>query len=851
MRKLLLTMLSAGAFIPGVTYAENVTIGDKEYEITTLIDRDLGRGVRYTRIKLAEYPLNINMLRVDLTNPYNAVETTQANERLFTTEALASASKRQTYEGHEALGGANANFWCVATQEPYSDQLIGATFNGNLRNGKIITETNCHADQWDNGPSHTGILGITPDKKAYSGNNYTWYGAISSDKIGENEICQTNKIVRDEEIDIYNSFYGSDRTFRCCNQVWNASISKYNFVIEENCATEVYLTINEGQEWTAGRPITFTVKEIKTDAGGGTLGNYDLAILGRGSKKEILNKLAVGDEVTLKYNWIMPDGTPIEFSNLVGGNAQVMVNSELTKFNTSESYNSMIYSRTAYGTNADHTMLYIIVIDKATDPTYGASAGCNTTDMCAIAQHYGVVDLTNCDAGGSAEMLINGKVINKTTESSPRAVANGMIAYSIAPVDNVITRLAFDDVELKAPIYSTYSPKVLGYNQYGALVSDDVQGVVLSCPAEAGTCNGDKFTAAGQGMTSTLTATYNGVSVTKDITIMSAEISLTLKPMLIDASRTYTMAMTATVDGNVYDYDPRTIAWTVEDPTIATVDADGVLHGLKEGKTKVTATVGEFTDESDITVEISPVAVAHHDDWSTWTASGATGIKNAKIEDSVLSFTYGTPRDAYVQVSKDITFYSLPDRLKLTFNSSCPIEKVSCDLRSPSITRSNNANCYVVPANEAASFATKEDVTVEIPISAIGETSDISIYPLTSKQIRFHIVRDSSNAGAQSIQLKDFVAEYDNYESGVKDVKVSEGARLCVYPNPVTAGQFTVSSASAINNIEIFSMTGAKVAQINGDKANVKNVEVQLPAGIYVVRVATADGNANAKIVVK
>ena len=82
----------------------------------------------------------------------------------------------------------------------------------------------------------------------------------------------------------------------------------------------------------------------------------------------------------------------------------VMRNGELTEHNYNEDYNSMVYSRTAYGCSEDGKTLYMIVIDKSTDPVYGKSAGCPTSVMCEIAKHFGCWNMSNFDAGGSAEM---------------------------------------------------------------------------------------------------------------------------------------------------------------------------------------------------------------------------------------------------------------------------------------------------------------------------------------------------------------------------------------------------------------------------------------------------------------
>ena len=152
------------------------------------------------------------------------------------------------------------------------------------------------------------------------------------------EIYTVNKTVRDNEVNIYNSYYPTNRPFKCVDTYTDNGTT--HFKIVPNCATEVYLNIDDGQKWNAGgKNITFTVAKVVQDAGTGTIGSYDLAIVGRGDKREALNRLNPGDKVTLRYGWSDKSGKLIEFNNLVGGNAQVMNAGTLTKYNTSENYN--------------------------------------------------------------------------------------------------------------------------------------------------------------------------------------------------------------------------------------------------------------------------------------------------------------------------------------------------------------------------------------------------------------------------------------------------------------------------------------------------------------------------------
>ena len=81
-------LLGLGILFCGTaTYAADIVeLNGKNYEITPLADRDLGPGVRYTRLRIPGYPLNVNLLRIDVTNPYNSVEVQQASEKLYSTE---------------------------------------------------------------------------------------------------------------------------------------------------------------------------------------------------------------------------------------------------------------------------------------------------------------------------------------------------------------------------------------------------------------------------------------------------------------------------------------------------------------------------------------------------------------------------------------------------------------------------------------------------------------------------------------------------------------------------------------------------------------------------------------------
>lgn len=844
MKKSLLLLLAAATLLP--VDAEQIELNGNPHEVNELISMSIGPGITYKRLRSETYPLNINMLIMDVTNPYNRMETTTANETCQGTEALVKAAQRQTTAEKRVLAGANANFWVVNTQEPYSPTLNGVGYGGSGRNGQMITETNMHSDQWNGGWTHMGVIGIDVEKMLHIGNLY-YRGYVKHDKIGSPEIYQINKVVRDGEIGMYNSFYGASKSFRPVNQ-GTGSTGKPEWTIVEGESTEVLLDFVDGEKWKIGEPVKFTVAEVRTDAGTGTLGNHTAALVGRGDKRELLANLAVGDEVTLETNYFDRNDRLVKLDNFVAGNAAVMIDGELTKWNTAETYNSQVYSRTGYGMSADGKTLYVVVIDRSTDKVYGKSGGCPTRVMCEIAKHYGCTDMVNCDAGGSAEMYYNGAIINTTTEGTPRAVSNGMFLYSIAPKDDSVARLEFYDVNLLAPTYSSYSPQIIAYNQYGDVIDYDFKDYTLSCPEELGSCEGNLFIAGGTAMTAPLTATFNGVSVSKDMTIATSNVSLRVKPLVIDHIREYAMEVTATIGSNTYNYDPARLDWSVEDESVAVINAQGVLKGLKNGKTTITVNVGEYVDQTPLSVEIPTAKYLPVTDFTGWTfkQSGTSGAKMS--DDGRVDFKVAVSRLApSIELIKPTEIFSLPEAVWVEFESDLKVDKVQLDVRTPIATRTN----YTEQNNDGQGFAALSTYRVKFPLAAYGDLSDLISFPMKLNGLKFTFPKDAALNGNHYVNIKAIDAEYLN-PSGVEDVAIQESrASVAVTPNPVVDGVANVLSDSELRSVAIYSTSGVLVCRqaMSGNRAS---VDVSgLSAGLYVAVVETVNGATPVRIIVK
>ena len=552
--------------------------------------------------------------------------------------------------------------------------------------------------------------------------------------------------------------------------------------------------------------------------------------------------------MTLKYTWTFNPDTDEAVTPLVeqaiGGNAIVMRDGELTRQNEILPYNSQVYSRTGYGTSTDGKMLYIIVIDRSTDPVYGLSAGCNTTKMCEIARHFGCANLSNFDAGGSAEMFVNGSVINKTTESQPRAVANGWLIYSTAPEDDdAVTRIEFNDPELKAPVYSSFEPTVIAYNKYGAVVDYDLSGFTLSCDPSLGSCDGPMFTAGGKPASGMLTAEYNGVTVSKKIDVMEAAMGIRIKSLLIDDRRDYPVEVTASLSGVTYNYNPASLDWSVDNPDIVSIDRQGVMRAHKEGGTSFSCRIGDFSDRADVTVEIPDKARISIAGDEGWNVKGATGMSGAAMsEGRTVTYNYGSPRDASVTLTKAHRFYSLPDRLFIDFTSSIPVERITVDLKTADTDRAS----AMTFDNDGQGFSAGEIHRLELPVTVTGQTDDLIIYPLSFSYIKFTARRSSDYRGQQTFTINDIYAEYDIAGDGVDDIR-SLNTAAHISPNPAAPGsRVNVTGASAESVVRVYDLSGSVILTVTGN-------EFSAPAapGVYIVTAETGGEVRTTKLIVK
>lgn len=739
---LLLLFLGAGSMMAGISIGGNI------YDADTIVHRQVGPGIINTIIRIPGYPLNVYLLETDLCNPYNRVETTIGYNTVGRTELLTDAYTRNRTASRRPVAACNANFWCVTGNgSPTMDFELGSPFGAVVRNDSVYLNTESNVDAWDGGPSRTAACVISQDKTLYFG-HFTCGGTITSAKLEHALTLNTvNRRNLPHTAVLWTPAFGRSRAFETNWIGYNET--------GEALADNYYLIFKPGSHWLVNQDMTFIIAKVVKGADRQSLGDYDACITATGGMKQELDVLAQGDEITINHGWNYNEETKVTplIENMVEGNAPVMHNGELTGRNTDEEYNSKVYSRTAYGCSADGKRLYMIVIDKSTSKLYGASAGCSTTVMCEILKslYPDICEVVNMDAGGSAQMMVDGEIINTTTEGTPRAVACGWMLETEAPEDNEIASIQFYDFRADLPIYSSYTPRIVGFNRYGEVVDDNLTGFTLTCDEVLGYTEGGTLVLSGNVTTACVTAHYNGLTATAPVRTMEAQPSIAMKPMILVDNREFPIEVNATILGETFYYDGSKLLWTVDNPDIATI-THGKVKGLQNGKTAFQCLIGDFLDSDSITVEISDREYIEQQ-WDGWTLKGA-GAKNLVIdENGNLSFSYSSHRAPYIQMAKDITFYSLPDSISITFTSTLPLQYIQVDLRNTVFNKLN----YLEFGRDTG-FEAGREYTLNFDLAAMGGVDNLLTYPLNMQLIKFTPVK--SNFGEHVIAIKSLRAHY-------------------------------------------------------------------------------------------
>lgn len=171
------------------------------------------------------------------------------------------------------------------------------------------------------------------------------------------------------------------------------------------------------------------VTRVATAPGSGQIADGATVLLARDAGVSHLDGLAVGDPVTVDYHLVSGDGSTLKTA--IGGLVLAMDGERLTLDDST----STLAPRTAVGSNADGSKLYMVAVDGRN----GSSVGATLKTMADIMAGLGATqDVINFDGGGSTTLVArkpgstSTSVRNSPSDGAQRSVANGLGVFSTA-----------------------------------------------------------------------------------------------------------------------------------------------------------------------------------------------------------------------------------------------------------------------------------------------------------------------------------------------------------------------------------------------------------------------------------
>ena len=251
--------------------------------------------------------------------------------------------------------------------------------------------------------------------------------------------------------------------------------------------------------------------------------------------------------------------------------------------------------------------------------------------------------VTGIAPGRTAVLAMSGAV---TAEAQVTVMASPVAQVVVTPEAASLTALG-DTVRLSAEVLYESGQVVPGlevaWSSANTMVATvDVAGLV---------------TAVGTGE-SAVTAAVHGVSGEARVSVTQSAHSVAVSP----ATATIVPGDTLPLSGEALDANGHAVAeaefvWSSSDPSVATVEASGIVRGVSEGKTTITARAGEAQGISEITVaqpdQAALIALYRATDGPNW------ANKENWLTDIPLGRWHGVETNEYGRVTR----LTLPENL--------------------------------------------------------------------------------------------------------------------------------------------------------------------------------------------
>jgi hypothetical protein len=791
-------------------------------EADTLAHHTLGPGIHYTKIYFKGKKMLIWVTKVDLTNPYNKIEQVQSRHQV--PDLL-----RWTVQQHFIQNSRPGHNVRVAFNHDFFSYEGGTCIGLNISDGEIP-----FGGGWGR-----SLIAINEDKKA----------AVFNPSLDAKIIFPDNSTLR---INHFNS--------QADSPVGNSGdcilLNRFN----SRTLTEAgkYIKILPKGKWVVnGADIPCEVLAISDTPLQSTQSEYIIYL--KGSQLHAADgKIQVGDEIRVSQKMNTGSfGAPLSnILNAFHGYPSIAFEGKLHEGEYNNFENGREYeisSRVMVGMSQDGNTLYVVTTEMSSK-----SAGVDCIDITNYMLATGSWNVVNFDSGGSVAIVVDEEMLNYPARDAVRPVVDALLAVSLAPEATEVASYSFLIPSIRPSIASSTPLTLLSFNEYEEVLEKDVRGFTFTCvPETLGSVDENQVfhtgVQVGEGV---IIAEKNGKSTRIKVSIRPVEqIEINPNNILIDRTRAYPINIETLVENTVFKINPDVLTWEVTDPTVCAVE-NGILRGLQNGETTVNGTFGNLTKAMNVKVEIGKgkqVANSFEDMTDvTIKSAGANNISfsgaNFPAEwehGSMMNFNFTAGRSPFIELTKNVVFYGLPDSFLWKFRNQDEIIK--------------EVQFYLEDAQQTQTTLrlfqqTAGDQTLFVPLATSGTPWGVAKFPITLKRIKLMLNVDAPVKG-YVIPVSGLYAFYPEspgtnipvITKNKYDVRVYySGSELFINyvldtPGEVSAQLYSVDGQIHESLIRQYCETGNY-----HNKINVSGI----PNGVYIVKMTINGINVSQKVVI-
>lgn len=561
-RNWILTFLVISLLLPSWANAYQVVSKTSSEEIITE-----GVVLETVRLKTGEGPLNVYVLKADLTSPYLKVDTIVGEDgTLNKNQPVTSLARRVG-----AVAAINGDFF----QMKDSGRPIGLLYQG----GSMLESPALRSDMYGFGltANKAPVIDIFNFSGQVLAGNGQGFPLAGLNKPGY--LLMTEASSDADALHLYNSQWGA---------VSRGKNGTLTGIVEA--------VVRNG-----------VVTQVLTDQPGVPIPADGFVLRGHGQAAEFITKnLPAGSKVSYSYS-VSPEGDKLFAA--VGGQALLVEDGRLPAYFSQNITGN--HARTAVGVSKDGRTLYLVAVEKSTssDGTVH-SRGMTQEELANFLISLGVWRAVNLDGGGSTTLAaralgeFEAGLINLPQGATQRAVPNAIGLFSTAPPGSLTGLHVSGPRLLLAGTRGEF--KVKGYDQYFNPYRVDQASTVWSVTPAAGAMQGSVLTPT-RGGSYTVTAALGNVRGSAPVQVVGPESmsALVVSPSAITLDPGKSVKLTAKVItnyGEQVELGTNYINWSV-DQAPGKISGDKFTAGDSLARGEIRGTFQQLSVAIPVSVE--------------------------------------------------------------------------------------------------------------------------------------------------------------------------------------------------------------------------------------------------------